>query len=179
MGRTSRQDPLKSFRYRLTVPGFKRSKFRFCSGLHSSTEQIKYREGGDNETARKSPGLTEYDNITLRRGVIIDNVTGTVTGDLDLYIWRMQVASVKTAGYNDYDFRRDPIITLVGRDGSDAANYQVYEAYPEEMRDFSDLDALGNEDLVEELVLANEGWEREGAPSPPAPGQTLRATLGL
>lgn len=175
-GRSSRQDPLKVFRFIVEVPGFVRSGFRYCSGLHETTEKVQYREGGMNESAQKSAGLTTYDDITLRRGQIIDQNIG---GDLDFYIWRIQVASVKTIGYNDFDYRRDITIVQRGRAGEDARRWDVYEAWPCEMRAMSDLDGLTNDDSIEELVLANEGWEMEGGPQPPAPGTTLSAQLGI
>lgn len=176
MGRSSRQDPLKVMRFGVSVPGFKRTGFRYCSGLHESTEKSDYREGTMNESARKSAGLTTYDDITLRRGQV---VSGTDDPGLDFYVWRMQVASVKTEGYNDFDYRREPTITQYGRDGAEACLWNIAEAWPCEYRAMSDLDALGNDDCVEEIVLANEGWSREGAPAPAARGSSLSASLGI
>ena len=37
-----------------------------------TTEVVKHREGGDPSSSRKSPGRTEYDAITLERGVTHD-----------------------------------------------------------------------------------------------------------
>lgn len=176
MGRSSRQDPLKAFRYRIEVPGFKRVGFKFCSGLHESTEITGYREGGFNESERKSPGLTTYDNVTLRRGQLEDSVGSS--GGFDMYMWRLQVASVKTEGYNDFDFRREPNIVQVGRDGSDAYVWNLQEAWPAEYKAFGDLDGSSNDNLLEEIVLANEGWEMQDGPQPPGPGETLSSSLG-
>ena len=40
--------------------------------LKRTTEVVKHREGGDPSTSRKSPGRTEFDAITLDRGVTHD-----------------------------------------------------------------------------------------------------------
>src|ERR1700733_12089431 len=69
-----RFDPYKNFKFRV--------KFAQGSGyvagvskvsmLKRTTEVVKHREGGDPSTSRKSPGRTEYDAITLERGVTHD-----------------------------------------------------------------------------------------------------------
>ena len=40
--------------------------------LKRTTEVVKHREGGDPSSSRKSPGRTEYEAITLERGVTHD-----------------------------------------------------------------------------------------------------------
>jgi phage tail-like protein len=42
------------------------------SALKRSTEVIEHREGGDTSTSRKSPGLTKFQPIVLKRGVTHD-----------------------------------------------------------------------------------------------------------
>ena len=42
------------------------------SALKRTTEVVKHREGGDPSSSRKSPGRTEYEAITLERGVTHD-----------------------------------------------------------------------------------------------------------
>ncbi len=46
--------------------------------LKRTTEVVKHREGGDPSSSRKSPGRTEYDAITLERGVTHDPEFETV-----------------------------------------------------------------------------------------------------
>jgi phage tail-like protein len=43
-----------------------------CGALKRTTEVVKHREGGDPSSSRKSPGRTEYEAITLERGVTHD-----------------------------------------------------------------------------------------------------------
>src|SRR5439155_4395065 len=69
---TRRFDPYKNFKFRIRWDG------RFVAGvskmtaLKRTTEVVKHREGGDPSTSRKMPGRTEYEPITLERGVTHD-----------------------------------------------------------------------------------------------------------
>ena len=42
------------------------------SALKRTTEVVTHREGGDLSTGRKSPGRTEFEPITLERGITYD-----------------------------------------------------------------------------------------------------------
>ena len=65
----NRFDPYKNFKFRVKWDG------RYVAGvskvgmLKRTTEVVTHREGGDPSSSRKSPGRTEYDAITLERGV--------------------------------------------------------------------------------------------------------------
>jgi phage tail-like protein len=69
-----RFDPYKNFKFRVfwvgnTTPVAGVSK---VGALKRTTEVVKHREGGDPSSSRKSPGRTEYEAITLERGVTHD-----------------------------------------------------------------------------------------------------------
>ena len=80
-----RFDPYKNFKFRVRWDG------RYVAGvskvgmLKRTTEVVKHREGGDPSSSRKSPGRTEYDAITLERGV---------THDVDFEQWAGKVWSL-------------------------------------------------------------------------------------
>lgn len=175
--RTAYGDPLKNFNYRVEVPGMKNAMFSYCSGLRSTTDIIEYRAGGQNETAKKSAGLTSYGNITLRQGLIVNPSSGN--SHFDMYIWRIQVASVASHGYADFDYRRTMTVALQARSGEDAVRYDVYESWPSEMQAFGDLDGLGKDNVLQEVVIVNEGFDWEGGPQPAPAGQTLSVQLGI
>src|SRR5947209_11465550 len=67
-----RFDPYKNFKFRVKWDGRYVAGVSKVSMLKRSTEVVKHREGGDPSTSRKSPGRTEYDAITLERGVTHD-----------------------------------------------------------------------------------------------------------
>ena len=68
----TRFDPYKNFNFRVKwdgqyVPGVSK-----VSGLLRTTGVVDYREGGDVSTSRKSTGLTQFEPITLERGLTDD-----------------------------------------------------------------------------------------------------------
>jgi phage tail-like protein len=67
-----RFDPYKNFKFRVKWDGKYVAGISKVSALKRSTEVLKHREGGDPSTSRKSPGRTEYEAITLERGVTHD-----------------------------------------------------------------------------------------------------------
>src|SRR5436853_7777850 len=81
----SRVDPYKNFKFRVKWDGKYVAGVSKVSPLKRTTEVVKFREGGDPSTSRKSPGRTEYDAITLERGV---------THDLEFEQWANKVWQV-------------------------------------------------------------------------------------
>src|SRR5213594_4274855 len=67
-----RFDPYKNFKFRVKWDGKYVAGISKCGVLKRTTEVVKHREGGDPSSSRKSPGRTEYDPITLERGVTHD-----------------------------------------------------------------------------------------------------------
>ena len=78
-----KKDPFRGFRFKIELGSvIKSGGFRECSGLDASNDAVDYREGVDETTIRKMPGLKKFSNITLKRGI---------TDDMDLWKWRKQV----------------------------------------------------------------------------------------
>src|ERR1700690_1068072 len=67
-----RYDPYKNFKFKIQWDGKYVAGLSKMSALKRTTEVVKHREGGDPSSSRKSPGRTEYDAITLERGVTHD-----------------------------------------------------------------------------------------------------------
>ena len=123
------------------------------STLKRTTEVIKHREGGDPSSSRKSPGRTEYDAITLDRGV---------THDKDFEEWAQQglelrrrarrggLAQGLPQGHHHRGLQRGrsagpflPGLPLLGLG----------------VQALSDLDANANAVAIEHIKLENEGWQ--------------------
>ena len=71
-----RVDPFDNFNFKVEIDGIVRAAFQQCSGFDSTIDVIEHREGGENTTPRKLPGLTKYSNISLKWGI---------TDDMELY----------------------------------------------------------------------------------------------
>ena len=68
MANGQRVDPFNNFNFLVEVDGITRAAFQEASGFDSMIDVVEHREGGENTTARKLPGMTKYSNITLKWG---------------------------------------------------------------------------------------------------------------
>ncbi|WP_213803529.1 phage tail protein [Granulicella sp. dw_53] len=156
-----RFDPYKNFKFRVKWDGRYVAGVSKVSSLKRTTEVVKHREGGDPSTSRKSPGRTEFDAITLERGV---------THDVDFEQWAAkvwQIGSGLGAEISLKDFRKDMIIEFYNEAGQLAISYKLYRAWVSEYQAIPDLDANANAVAIQHLKLENEGWERDLAVNEP------------
>ena len=150
-----RFDPYKNFKFRVKWDGRFVAGVSKCSAFKKTTEVVKHREGGDPSTSRKSPGRTEYEAITLERGV---------THDPEFERWANKVwnfGSGLGAEVSLQDFRKPVIIEVYNEAGQLALAYKVYNCWVSEFQAQADLDANANAVLIQSVKLENEGWERD------------------
>jgi phage tail-like protein len=158
---TNRFDPYKNFKFRVKWDGRYVAGISKVSSLKRTTEVVKHREGGDPSTSRKSPGRTEFDAITLERGV---------THDPEFENWASKVWRVGTglgAEGSLKDFRKDVIIDFYNEAGQLAISYKVYRCWVSEYQALPDLDANANAVAIQHIKLENEGWERDTSVTEP------------
>ena len=152
---SQRFDPYKNFKFRVKWDGRYVAGISKVSALKRTTEVVKHREGGDPSTSRKSPGRTEFDAITLDRGV---------THDVDFEQWAAKVWQIGAglgSGISLKDFRKDLIIDFYNEAGQLAISYKVYRAWVSEYQALPDLDSNANAVAIQHIKLENEGWERD------------------
>ncbi|MHA2429172.1 MAG: phage tail protein [Candidatus Hermodarchaeia archaeon] len=145
-------DPYRNFKFEVEIDGFVRAGFSKVTGLKQTIEKVEYREGGDNETPRKLPGQSTFDDVVLERGLSIDS---------DFVDWIEQVFDLDRSEGNqgDENFRKKVVIYLKDKGGNRVKKWVIYRAWPSENAD-PDLDASGNDVAIETLTLANEGIKR-------------------
>jgi phage tail-like protein len=150
-----RFDPYKNFKFRVKWDGRYVAGVSKVSALKRMTEVVKHREGGDASSSRKSPGRTEYEPITLERGV---------THDREFEVWANKVwnyGSGLGAETSLRDFRKDITLEVYNEAGQLALAYKVYRCWVAEYQAMPDLDANANAVAIQHLKLENEGWERD------------------
>src|SRR5204863_5044753 len=116
---------------------------------------VKHRDGGDPSTSRKSPGRTEYEAITLERGV---------THDPEFERWANKVWNLGSglgAEVSLKDFRKDIMLELMNEAGQVVQSYRLFRCWVSEFTGLPDLDANANAVAIQQLKLENEGWERD------------------
>jgi len=160
-----RFDPYKNFKFRVKWDGKYVAGVSKVSAIKRMTEVVKHREGGDPSSSRKSPGRSEYEAITLERGV---------THDVEFEQWANKVwnyGSGLGAEVSLKDFRKDLILEFYNEAGQLAIAYKVFRAWVSEYQALPDLDANANAVAIQHIKLENEGWERDyevGEPSEPS-----------
>ena len=150
-----RFDPYKNFKFRVKWDGKYVAGVSKVSSLKRTTEVVKYREGGDPSSSRKMPGRTEFEPITLERGV---------THDTEFEKWANKVWNFGSGLGSEVslkDFRKDIIIELYNEAGQLAIAYKVFRCWVSEFQALPDLDANANAVAIAHLKLENEGWERD------------------
>lgn len=133
-------DPFGSFNFLVETNGLLRAGFSECTGLTSETDPIDYREGDEDTTVRKLPGLKKFGNVTLKRGVAVGQ---------DFFEWRKSV----TDGLID---RRDISIVLRSEDQQEQVRYNLTAAWPCKWTG-PEFKASASEIAVEVMEICCEG----------------------
>jgi phage tail-like protein len=154
-----RIDPYKNFKFRVKWDEHYVAGVSKVSALKRTTEVVKHRDGGDPSSSHKSPGRTEYEAITLERGVTHD-------ADFEQWanrVWNYQNAQAKAADkeVSLENFRKNVIIDVFNEAGQKVLSYQIYRCWVSEFQSLPDLDANANAVAIQHLKLENEGWDRD------------------
>jgi phage tail-like protein len=167
----TRFDPYKNFKFVVKFNNTIVAGVSKVTGLKKTTEVVKHREGADPSSSRKSPGRTEFEAITLERGV---------TADREFEKWANQVWLFKGKAPGESalgNFRRDITIELRNEAGQPVLRYYVYRCWVSEYQALPDLDANANAIAIEHIKIENEGWSRDVAltiePEPEFAGDTV------
>ncbi|MGA2636557.1 phage tail protein [Methylocella sp.] len=156
-----RLDPYKNFKFRLKWDGRYVAGVSKVSALKRTTEVVEHRAGGDPSTSRKSPGRTQYELITLERGV---------SEDIEFEQWANKVWTLGAGLGSEVslaDFRKDIFLEFYNEAGQLVLSYKIFRCCPSVFQALPDLDANGAAVAIEALVLENEGWERDASVVPP------------
>lgn len=159
-----RFDPYKNFKFRLKWDGKYVAGISKVSPLKRTTEVVTHRAGGDPSSSRKSPGRSEYEALTLERGV---------THDPEFEQWANKVWNFGAGAGVEVslkDFRKDLILEMFNEAGQVVLGYRVFRCWVSEFQALPELDANANAIAIQTLKLENEGWERDvDIPEPSEP----------
>ena len=163
----SRHDPYKNFKFQVKWDGRVVAGVTKVSGLRRVTEVVTHREGGDPSSSRKSPGRTEYEAVTLERGVTHD----TAFEDWANKVWALGQKPGSEVSLSD--FRKDVLIEMRNEAGQLVLAWKIYRCWVSEYDVLTELDANATSLAFEHIKLENEGWERDrcvAEPSEPSSG---------
>ena len=134
--------PMPKFRFEVDLGNeFKSVAFQEVSGLDAETQVIEYPKSNSNLfSTQKMPGIAKYGNITLKRGVFVN--------DNSFWNWYHEI-SMNTIK------RRTVIIKLLDERGKSTMQWELNNAWPTKITS-TDLKSDGNEVAVDTLELAHE-----------------------
>ena len=150
-----RFDPYKNFKFRVKWDGRYVAGVTKVGPLKRVTEVIEHREGGDPSTSRKSTGRTQFEPITLERGISHDHEFEQWVNR----VWRFGAGAGSEVALAN--FRKDIIIEFLNEAGQLVIAFKVFRAWPSMFQALPELDAHANAVAIETLVLEHEGWERD------------------
>lgn len=141
--------------FTVEIEGISHGRFTSCSSLEPEVEEVSYREGGDNATTAKDPGLYNMPDVTLARG--------SVATDSDLYNWFADVVDFATdKGLEDPDYKKNVDIVVRDRTKKEKFRYRLYDCWPKKVV-LGDFDAV-SEVVVESITLSVRGVRKITAP---------------
>src|ERR1700752_3142524 len=121
-----------------------RASFAEVSGLDVEVTPIEYRNGAEDITVRKLPGLKKFTNIVLKRGI---------TGDLTLWQWMKTVLDGQVQ-------RTNGTIVLLDDSRQEVMRWNFHRGWPCKLTGPA-LKAKGNDIAIETLEICHEGLEIE------------------
>jgi len=146
-----REDPYGAYNFEVTVTGVSddgravRGSFTEVSGLEVEVPPIEYRNGSENITVRKIPGLIKYTNITLKRGI---------TGDLAFWNWLLDAM-------NGQVVRAEGSVVLLDENRQEVQRWNFRRGWPCKWTG-PGLNAANNEIAMETVEICHEGLEIDG-----------------
>jgi phage tail-like protein len=142
MATGQRKDPFSAFNFQVQIDGVTVAGFSECSGLVAETEIIDYRNGDEDITRRRLPGLKKFNNLVFKRGF---------TNSKELWTWRKTVMDGKTQ-------RQAGSIVLLDEARQPALRWNFSEGWPAKLEGPT-LNAGTNANAIETLEIVHEGLE--------------------
>jgi len=162
-----RLDPYKNFKFRLKWDGQYVYGGSKVSGLKRTTEVVEHREGGDPSVARRSPGRTKFEPITMEKGVTHDPKFEQFANKVWDYANAQAQGDQRTKEMSLADFRQELTLEVFNEAGQPVLRYFLHRCWVSEFTALPDMDANANAVAIQSLKLETEGWERDQALSEP------------
>ena len=155
-------DPFLTFRFLVSwgAAGGKMQPAAYVSritALSRTTQVVSFREGGAPQGVRRIPGQTEYGELTLERGLTLDDNFEQWASK----VWFYPNSGALGSELSSADFRKDIKIDLLNQSGQIVLTYYVFNCWPSAYTALPELSAESNTVALESLTLQHEGWSRD------------------
>lgn len=134
-----------SFLVKVTgISGSYEGSFQEVTGINAKIETIPLKEGGENRFIRRLPSPPKYDNLILKRGMVLSS---------ELIDWARDAVE-------KFTFKPKTVtVSLLDEEGKPMATWSFAAAYPVALK-VSEFKAQDNALVFESLELAYEYFER-------------------
>ena len=142
MARPASKDPLDKFRFRVYASASDEegasdvvllAGFMECSGPKRRTNEITWRNGDDPAQLKRKPGISQWDEITLKAGDTVDNT---------MYDW-IQHTHKEGEKASENNYRKTIFIERIDKDGVADYRWICKEAWA---KDFEAADLSSTDD---------------------------------
>lgn len=146
-----RDDPYAGHNFEVTINGISNNgkavsgSFAEASGLEVTIDPIEYRNGSEDITVRKLPGLKKFTNITLKKGN---------TGNLEFWNWIVKAMNGNVQ-------RVEGAIVLLNENKQEVMRWNFKRGWPCKWTG-PGLNAKNNEIAMETLEICHEGLSIDG-----------------
>jgi phage tail-like protein len=134
-----RKEPLPSSNFIVEIDGIVSSSFLSVDGLHAEAEVVEYREGGDNNNIKVTPGNVRHGPLTLKR---------ILTTDDELYLW------FKDTRDGNVD-RKSMSVIFMDHGRSEQVRFNLHECWPSEYY-IEPVSSSPSDVVVEVIVIQYE-----------------------
>jgi phage tail-like protein len=143
-----RDDPYGGYAFEILINGISddgtavRGSFAEATGLEVDIQPIEYRNGAEDITMRKVPGLKKFPNIVLKRGIL---------GDVALWNWIQEAMDGKVR-------RTEGSVVLLDENKQEVMRWNFKRGWPCKWTG-PGLNAKNNEIGMETLEICHEGLQ--------------------
>jgi phage tail-like protein len=143
-----RDDPYGGFNFEILINGISddgtavKGSFAEASGLEVDIQPIEYRNGAEDITMRKVPGLKKFPNLVLKRGIL---------GDTALWRWIQEAMDGKVR-------RTEGAVVMLDENKQEVMRWNFRRGWPCKWTG-PGLNAKNNEIGMETLEICHEGLE--------------------
>jgi phage tail-like protein len=143
-----RDDPYGGYNFEILINGISddgtavRGSFAEASGIEVEIQPIEYRNGAEDITVRKIPGLKKFPNLVLKRGIL---------GDVALWNWIQEAMDGKVR-------RTEGAIVLLDENKQEVMRWNFKRGWPCKWTG-PGLNAKNNEIGMETLEICHEGLQ--------------------
>jgi phage tail-like protein len=143
-----RDDPYGGYNFEVLINGISddgtavKGSFAEASGLEVEIQPIEYRNGAEDITVRKIPGLKKFPNLVLKRGIL---------GDVALWNWIQEAMDGKVR-------RTEGSVVLLDENKKEVMRWSFTRGWPCKWTG-PGLNAKNNEIGMETLEICHEGLQ--------------------